>query len=74
MKTSITSSDTHLHGWPLVVARLLVLTAMAATVGLFVLVLPDSLTTLATPCAAEVDQGVRSLFFTQWVVLLSCCS
>jgi hypothetical protein len=68
MKTSITSSATRLHGWPLVVAGLLVLTAMAATVGLFVLALPDGLTTLATPCAAEVDQGVRSLFFTQCLI------
>jgi len=68
MKTSITNSDTHLHGWPLVVARILVFTAMAATVGLFVLALPDSLTSLATPCAAPVNQGVRSLFFTQCLI------
>lgn len=51
MKTSIANSETRLHGWPLVVARILVFTAMAATVGLFVLALPDSLTSLTTPCA-----------------------
>jgi uncharacterized membrane protein YkvA (DUF1232 family) len=56
MKTGSTNSDTRLHGWPLVVTRILVFTAMAATVGLFVLALPDSLTSLATPCAAPVNQ------------------
>jgi hypothetical protein len=51
-----TSSDTRLHGWPLVIARLLVFTALAVTTALFVLALPDSLTHLATPCADSVDQ------------------
>ena|SRR5258708_36719254 len=51
-----TSSDTRLRGRPLVVARLLVFTALAVTTALFVLVLPESLTHLATPCADPVDQ------------------
>lgn len=68
MKTSITNSDTRLHGWPLVIARILVFTAMAATVGLFVLALPDNLTSLAIPCTTPVNQAVRSLFFTQCLI------
>src|SRR5262249_45352622 len=56
MKTRITNNDTSLHGWLLAVARILVFMAMAATVGLFVLALPDSLNYLAMPCANSVNQ------------------
>jgi hypothetical protein len=61
MKTSITNSDTRPHGRPLVVARILVFTAMAATTGLFVLALPESLTSLATPCADPENQCLIGL-------------
>jgi hypothetical protein len=56
MKTTHANSETRLHGWPLVVARILVFTALAATTGLFVLTLPASLTSLATPCADPENQ------------------
>lgn len=56
MNMTRASSKTRLHGWPLVVARILVFTALAATTGLFVLTFPESLTSLATPCADPENQ------------------
>jgi hypothetical protein len=56
MKMRITTSDPRLRRWPLVVARLLVFTALIVTTALFVLALPESLTSLVTPCAVPVDQ------------------
>ena len=55
-KTGVTTSAAGLRGWPLVVARLPVFTALAATTALFVLALPPSLTSLATPCADPENQ------------------
>jgi hypothetical protein len=56
MKTGVTNSNTRLHGRPLFVARFLVFTALAVTTILFVLALPESLTSLATPCADPENQ------------------
>ena len=55
-KSGMTTSTAGLRGWPLLVARLLVFTALAATIALFVLALPQSLTNLATPCADPQNQ------------------
>jgi hypothetical protein len=52
----MTTSTATLRGWPLLVARLLVFTALAATTLLFVLALLQSLTNLATPCADPENQ------------------
>jgi hypothetical protein len=50
------SSETHLHGWRLVAARILVGTSMAVVAVVFVVTLPGSVVPLATPCADPVDQ------------------
>jgi hypothetical protein len=55
-KTGLANGTTRLRRWLLFVARLLTFTALAATTTLFVLALPESLTSLATPCAVPVDQ------------------
>ncbi|MBO0784070.1 MAG: hypothetical protein J2P37_35130, partial [Ktedonobacteraceae bacterium] len=60
MKTEVANSTTILRGWPLLAARLLVFTALAATTVLFVLALPESLAYLATPCADPVNQCLIS--------------